>query len=73
MWQRFGCGRSKAQHEELMAILAEIRDALVPRVESVEEVCAHPEEQRVNFGTFTNIDAWICKACKHKHNVVLER
>lgn len=50
-----------AQFDQLMAVLEDIRAALIGGGESTEESCQH--EARVMFPTMTGT-FWVCPVCK---------
>jgi len=57
--------------DRIIALLTEIRDALVPPV--LEEVpCAHPEEHRTSMSSMGE-DEWICRVCRHHYGPVATR
>jgi hypothetical protein len=59
---------TEAQAERVIALLTEIRDALVPPPVG-EQACLHPEELRVHLGSMGQGDEWICgvRGCRHHH------
>jgi hypothetical protein len=51
----------------IVALLGEIRDALVGAEIEEPAGCQHPDEQRVSLATPREPDHWVCAGCKYEH------
>ncbi len=56
------------QFNELMCILVEIRQALIP-TDLASDECPHPEDQQVSFRSAGDPDHWFCNGCKQHFGV----
>lgn len=55
---------------QIITLLTEIRDLLLPQevVESTE--CPHPEERRVSLSSFGDPNHWFCQACRYDNKAM---
>jgi hypothetical protein len=53
----------------IIALLAEIRDALVPPPAPPDDWCGHPEPARTDLGSMGE-EEWICRACRFHYGPV---
>lgn len=63
-------GMTDDQAERVIALLTEIRDALVVPVG--EPACTHPPETRKDMGSMGE-EEWICGLCRHHYGPVKRR
>lgn len=57
---------TKQQGEQMIALLTQIRDALVPPEVSEPEGCTHPEDRRVDMSTLSDPAHIVCGVCRQR-------